>query len=175
MFTQNGNHRWINHIEAITDSYNKSIHSSTNYRPIEIDHQNEVQVRKNLYPELRKTTAKPKYKVGDTVRLVRKENIFAKGYTPNFTVEIFMVSSINKTRPITYKVEGFDGEIIKGSFYEQELTKVDKSNSIYPIDEILRKRKINGDTHFLVSWRGYPPEANSWILAKELYSVENAT
>ena len=175
MFTQNGNHRWINHIEAVTAAYNLTVHSSTLFRPVDINYQNESQVRKNLYPKLPKTSSKPKYSIGDTVRLVRKENIFAKGYTANFTDEIFMISSVKKTQPITYGVEGFDGENIKGSFYEQELTKVDKSQSIYPIDEILRKRKINGETQLFVSWRGYPPEANSWIVAKELYSIENAT
>ena len=43
------------------------------------------------------------------------------GYTPRWTEEVFTVSEVHYTEPITYKLKDFNGEEIKGSFYEQEL------------------------------------------------------
>ena len=46
-----------------------------------------------------------------------KKSIFDKGYTPRWTEEVFTVSEVHYTEPITYKLKDFNGEEIKGSFY----------------------------------------------------------
>ena len=62
-----------------------------------------------------------RFKVGDRVRISKFKNIFAKGYTPNWSSEIFIVDKINDTVPYTYNLKDLnDGEII-GSFYDREL------------------------------------------------------
>ena len=62
-----------------------------------------------------------RFKVGDRVRMSKFKNIFAKGYTPNWSSEIFIVDKINDTVPYTYNLKDLnDGEII-GSFYDREL------------------------------------------------------
>ena len=66
---------------------------------------------------------KPKHKVGDYVRTVDKRNIFSEGYTSNWNRELFKVNEGLKTQPPTYKIEDFNGEIIEGKYYEQELLK----------------------------------------------------
>ena len=65
----------------------------------------------------------PKFKVGDHVRISKYKNIFAKGYTPNWSEEVFVVSKIKTTVPWTYVVSDLNGEEISGSFYEKELQK----------------------------------------------------
>ena len=52
-----------------------------------------------------------------------KKNIFAKGYTPNSSKEIFIVDKINDTVPYTYKLKDLNDEEIIGSFYDKELQK----------------------------------------------------
>ena len=76
--------------------------------------ENENKVWRNLYgdysPPERKT---PKFSVDDEVRITKKKSIFDKGYTPNWTEEVFTVSEVRYTDPITYKLKDFNGEEIK--------------------------------------------------------------
>ena len=51
------------------------------------------------------------------------ENIFAKGYTPNWSREIFIINKINDTVPYAYNLKDLNGEEILGSFYDRELQK----------------------------------------------------
>ena len=64
----------------------------------------------------------PRYKVNDRVRITKYKNIFSsKGYTENWSREIFIVDSLFKTNPWTYKIKDLNGGKIIGSFYEKEL------------------------------------------------------
>ena len=65
----------------------------------------------------------PKFKVSDHVRISRYKNIFAKGYTPNWSEEVFIFNKVQNTVPWTYLINNLNGEEIKGSFYEKELQK----------------------------------------------------
>ena len=69
------------------------------------------------------TEATPKFKVGDYVRIADKRNIFSKGYTSNWNRELFNFNELLNTQPLTYKIENFNGDIIEGKYYEQELLK----------------------------------------------------
>ena len=64
-----------------------------------------------------------RYNVGDKVRISKFKNIFAKGYTPNWSREIFIVNKINDTVPYTYNLKDLNDEEIIGSFYDRELQK----------------------------------------------------
>ena len=70
----------------------------------------------------------PKFKVGDNVRISKYKDIFAKGYTPNWSEEVFVVSKIKNTVPWTYVINDLSGEEITGSFYEKEFQKIVKNN-----------------------------------------------
>ena len=64
-----------------------------------------------------------RYNVGDSVRIFKLKNIFAKGYTPNWSKEIFIANKINDTVPYTYNLKDLNGEEIIGSFHDRELQK----------------------------------------------------
>ena len=67
-------------------------------------------------------SSKPKFKVGDKVKISKyKRKIFDKGYTPNWTEEIFLVDKIQSTNRITYRLKDLNDQEIEGSFYELEL------------------------------------------------------
>ena len=70
-----------------------------------------------------------RFKVGDRVRckvgdrIYKFKNIFAKGYTTNWSKEIFIVDKVNDTVPYTYNLKDLNDEEIIGSFYDKELQK----------------------------------------------------
>ena len=75
--------------------------------------------------------------------------MFEKGFTPRWTEEVFRISKIVLTIPITYKITDLNGGEIEGSFYEQELQKT--TQEIFRIEKVL-KRKVDKS---LVKWVGY--------------------
>ena len=85
--------------------------------------ENENKLWRNFYPEFSGKTMASKFSIGDNVRITKKKNVFDKGYTQRWTEEVFKISKIQLTIPVTYKISDYNGEEIQGSFYEQELKK----------------------------------------------------
>ena len=104
----------------------------------------------------------PKFKVGDHVRISEYKNIFAKGYAPNWSEEIFVVRQRKNTVPWTYVISDLNGEEIVGSFYEKELQKTNQKE--FRIELIL---KTKGNKLY-VKWKGYNNLFNSSIDKKDL-------
>ena len=65
----------------------------------------------------------PKFKVSDHATTSKFKNVFAKGYTPNWSEEMFIIKKLKNTLPWTYIISDLNGEEIAGSFYEKELQK----------------------------------------------------
>ena len=82
-----------------------------------------VHVKDNTYIDFKKEVNDKDPKVGDHVRISKYKNIFAKGYTPNWSEEGFIVSKIKNTVPWTYVINDLNGEEIIGTFYKKELQK----------------------------------------------------
>ena len=112
-----------------------------------------IQIKKN-----------PQFKVGENIRISKYKNIFAKGYNPNWSQEIFVVNKIKNTVPWTYAIRDLNGEEITGSFYEKELKKT--SQKEFRIEKVL---KINDKLY--VKWKGYNNSCNTWINKKDLIRV----
>ena len=87
-----------------------------------------INVTNNSFAEYNEDSNKkdPKFKVGDHVRISKYKNIFAKGYTPNWSEEVFLVSKIKNTVYWTYVISDLNDELITGSFYERELQKTNQ-------------------------------------------------
>ena len=68
----------------------------------------------------------PKFKVGNHVRISKYKNIFAKGYTPNWSEEVFLIKEVKNRVPWTYVIIDLNGEEIIGTFYEQKLQKTNQ-------------------------------------------------
>ena len=107
----------------------------------------------------------PKFKGGDHVRNSKYKNIFAKGYAPNWSEEVFIVSKIKNTVPWTYVINDLSGEEITGSFYEKELQKT--SQIEFRIEKALKRK---GDKLY-VKWKGCDSRFNNWIDKKDLIRV----
>ena len=68
-----------------------------------------------------------KLSIGDNVRITKKKKIFDKGYTQRWTKEVYKISKIQLTIPVTNKITDYNGQVIQGSFYEEELQKSSQS------------------------------------------------
>ena len=104
----------------------------------------------------------PKFKVGDNVRNSKYKNIFAKGYTPNWSEVVFVINKIKNTVPWAYAISDLNGELITGSFYEKELQKT--SHKEFKIEKVLKRK---GDKLY-VKWKGYNNSFNSWIIKNDI-------
>ena len=166
MFTTNNNNVYWDKIDKIVDDYNNTIHNSTKMTPVEASKDiNRDKVWYNLYHDLIYIkTENPKFEIGDKVRIpTLKRRVFDKGYTPNWTEEVFIVDEILPTKPITYKIVDLMGKEIKGTFYEKELQK--SKQQTFRIEKVIKKDDLN--KLVLVKWKGYPDKFNSWISSKD--------
>ena len=105
-------------VVAEVNEYNNNKHDTIKMKPEDVkdDDNNRVYI-----DEHNKKSAR--YNVGDRVRISKFKNIFAKGYTPNWSREIFIINKINDTVPYTYNLKDLDDEEIIGSFYDKQLQK----------------------------------------------------
>ena len=158
--THKHTHRWIDVLDDIVLSYNRSFHRSIGMAPIDVTPQNEDEIRRRLYP----IKPKPKWtlRIDDTVRISKYKHVFEKGYLPNWTDEIFTISVCYPTHPVTYGLKDLAGEDIKGRFYTQEIQKVNKTDDVYDVEKVIKTRKRLGKIEYLVKWKGYPEKFNSW-------------
>ena len=168
-FTIQNNTIWYNIIDKLVDEYNETKHGSIQLTPVEASKKkNQGTVYFNLYGDNEALKQKPKFKIGDEVRISKyKRKVFDKGYTPNWSEEIFTVDKIQYTNPITYKLKDFRGEDIQGSFYEPELLKA--KQEVFRIDKVIRRDHKKKQA--LIKWRGYSDDFNSWIPLKDLKNI----
>ena len=103
------------------------------------------------------------FSVGDTVHISMATRPFRKGCLSSWTTEPFTISDRIPRNPPVYKLKDYGGEELEGTFYEQELQRVVKSDDLYQVEKVLRKRKKGGKTEYFVKWLGYPDKFNSWV------------
>ena len=115
-FTEQNSTQYLKMLPNIINEY--CYHSSIKMSPVESSKKkDEGIVYYNLYSNLEATKTKPKFKVGDGVRISKyKRKTFGKGYTPNWTEEIFIISEVLNSNPYTYKICDLQGEEILKSF-----------------------------------------------------------
>ena len=115
-----------------------------------------------LYSDKDVNDKDPKFKVGYHVRMSKNKNIFAKGYTPNWSKEVFEIKRVKNTVPWAYVINDLNGDEIIGTFYEKELQKTNQQE--FRIEKVI-ERKGN---KLYVKWEGYDSPFNSWIDKKDL-------
>ena len=167
-FTAKKTMRYIDMLPDLVYSYNHSVHRSIKTTPADVTADNEKQVWRTLYDHNDDVKhVKYKFKIGDQVRISKMKRKFEKGYLPNFSKEIFTISKQVPRDPPVYKLRDYDGEELKGTFYDKELQKVIKSDDVYEV-EILKKRGRGRNVQYFVKWLGYPNKFNSWVPASEI-------
>ena len=150
------NNIYFDMLDDSFNKYNNTVYRTIKMKPIEVTGDSCVEYDENP------TKKDPKFKVGDHVRISKYKNIFTKGYTPNWSEDVFVINKIKNTVLWTYVINDLNGKEIIGSFYEKELQKA--SQKEFRIERVLKR---NGDKLYL-KWKGYNNAFNSCIDKKDL-------
>ena len=159
-FVKNNNTIWYNILPKLIKIYNNRYHSTIKMKPIQVNKNNEKYIKENIYT-YNKTSKNPKFKINHLVRIsLKRRDIFDKPSSNiKWSEELFKIHSINRSNVITYKIEDLNDEIIEGIFYEKELQKTKDNSGVYIIEKIITKNK----NKYLVKWRNYSNDFNSWV------------
>ena len=142
---------YIDKLDDIANEYNNTYHTTIKMKPIDVKDNTYINADKEVNDK------DPKFKVGDHVGISKYKNIFAKGFTPNWSEEVFMIKEVKNTVPWTYVINDLNGKEITGTFYEKELQKTNQEEF-----RIIKVIKRKGDKIY-VKWKGYDNSFNSWI------------
>ena len=170
-FSANNTKKYIDILDQLVNKYNNTKHRTIGCAPVVARQPSSYkEVFRKLYKDKYDERMKdPKFRVGDKVRISKKKNTFEKGFTPNWTEEVFTVKEVKKTKPPTYVIQDMKGDPIHGSFYEQELQK--SKQNVYRIEKVIKKRTIAGEKEALVKWKGYNSNFNSWVPVSQLHKL----
>ena len=165
-FTSANTLRYEDVLQSLVRGYNATKHGSIGMPPKDVTIKNERRVWQRLYGRrLKPVGKKPRFRVGDRVRLNKKHRTFKKGYLPGWTEEVFTVDRVIRGPVNTYKIRELDDTPLEGTFYEQDLQKVNVSDDdVFRVEKVLKREKGQA----LVKWKGWPDKYNSWISSKEL-------
>ena len=147
---------YIDKLDDIVKEYNNKYHTSIKMKPVDI--------KDNTYLDFKKeiNNKDPKFKIGDYVRTSKYKNIFAKGYMPNWSEEIFVIKKVRNTVPWTCIINDLNGEEIIGTFYEKELQGTNQQE--FRIEKVIKKK----GNKLYVKWKGYNNSFNSWVDKKNI-------
>ena len=143
-------------LDYIFDRYNNTVHRTIKIKPIGVTGDSYADYNEDFNKKY------PKFNISDHLRISTYKNVFAKGYTPNWSEEVFVVTKIKNTVSWTYVFSDLNGEEITGRFYEKEFQKT--SQEEFRMGKVLKRK---GDT-FYVRWKGYDNRFNSSINKKDL-------
>ena len=140
---------YIDKLDDIVNEYNNTYHRTIKMKPVD--------VKDNTYIDFKKEVndKDPKFKVSDHVRISKYKNIFAQGYTPNWSEEVFIIKKVKNTVPWRYIINDLNGKEIIGTFYEKELQKTNQQK--LRIEKVIKKKGAK----LYVKWKGYDSSFNS--------------
>ena len=130
-------------LDDIVNKYNNTVHKTIRIKRIDVTSDSYAEYNEDF------NVTKPKFKVGDHVKISKYKNFFAKACTQSWSEDIFAVSKIKDTVPSTYVISDLNGGKIAASFYEKQLQKI--SQEKFRIEKVI-KRKGN---KLYVKWKGY--------------------
>lgn len=157
-FSLQGTYKWLGLLDELIDQYNNTKHRTIKMIPIDVSDLDEQRLLNTVYNYKINVPQKIRFNVGDYVRLSKYKHVFEKGYTPNWTTEIFRIRKILYTDPIAYLLVDFEGKEIEGGVYAEELQLV-KHPDVYLVEKILKRR----NNQVFVKWLGFDSKFNSWI------------
>ena len=149
-FTSENTQQWLPILQDAVTSYNFSIHRIIKKRPVDVTQADVGDMREQRANLRQPPAGKDDIHVGDHVRISKVKTIFEKGYLPNWTEEIFSVTEINrKHTPIMYKLKDYSNDMIEGSFYRHEIQPIIKTDDVYLVERVIRRKRERGELWYL--------------------------
>ena len=123
-FYKKGNRKWVDVIQQFADNYNATPHRSIGMPPQDVDDENRKEVYKRLYPN-RNLTVVCRLKIGDRVRRIREKRDYEKGYTQNWSDEIYEIYDVRQSNAVCYyKIQHLNQKKLPGVYYYYQLNLV---------------------------------------------------
>ena len=137
-------------LDNIVNECNNTYHRKIKMRPVDVKDNTYINFGKEVNDK------DPKVKVSDHVRISKYKNIFAKGYTPNWSEEVFVIKKVKSTVLWTYVINDFNGEEIIGTFYEKELQKINQEEfrieKVFKINQIWKNKLVMETKNSWYQW-----------------------
>jgi len=156
-FGVQGNYKWLKLLPQLLDRYNSRVHRVIGMAPVDVTSVDEADLVAKLNRPVMKQR-KPRYSLGDVVRISKYKTLFAKGYTPSWSTELFTIDRVRNTIPPVYYLRDEHGNAITGAFYEHELQKT-RYPDTYLVEKVLKRKA--GKVY--VRWLGMDSTHDSWI------------
>lgn len=163
--------RYINRLPILLDMYNNRRHRIINTTPHNAEMEsNYEKVLKSLELYYKKaapkTKRKPKFEVGDLVRISAHKTLFRKGYYQSFKPMVYKISAVLKHLPVVmYKITDVNSNKEEaGTWYGNELQYISKDydDTLFKVEEIVKTRYKGRKKQALIKWKYWPEEFNSW-------------
>ena len=173
--TYKNTYRYIDVLPRFVKGYNGTVHSATGMALSAVTECDILAIWSRMrtrHTSIRSAAAR--YSVGQHVRISKEKLKFAKGGEQNYTTEIFRINKVIRRVPHpVYEIQDPLGKHIEVQFFAEELSPVTVTKTTtYAIDKILRRRGRGASLEYLVRWRGYGPEFDSWIKASSVQHVK---
>ena len=112
----------IDKLDDIVDEYNNTYHRTIKMKPADVKNNTYIDFEKEVNDK------DPKLKIGDHVRFSKYKNIFTKGYMPNWSEEVFIITKIKNIVPWTYIVNDLNGEEVIEIIMKKNCKRLIKKN-----------------------------------------------
>ena len=168
---KNNSFQWTKFIDQAMKIYLNRKHRTIGMTPLEAEKdENQLEVRRRFFEKFEKAGGKkrkPKFSVGDSVRIYKERGKFHRGYMRDFTIENFTITKVLENLPVPrYKLREYNGDEIVGSFFEDELVRF-QPPEYYNI-EILKTRGKGKRKEYLVHYIGWPNTYDEWKKASDM-------
>ena len=165
---------YIDNLQNFIYAYNHSEHRTIGMQPANATLNKSFDIWKKAFNPLKRRMLaqkrKPKFKVGDIVRMSIHKGVFEKGYVGTFKEDYYVIAKVKKlSYPFVYKLKEFDtGVLLNGVFYEPNLQKIiftknQLAKKLYNVEKILTSKMINGSKFYFVKFEGFPQSYNRWV------------
>ena len=164
--SQNTNN-WVSVLDKSMKIYLNRRHRTIKMSPIQAEmDKNQIaltRTHKLRYIKMEQKRRKPKFKIGDSVRISLNRSKFKRGYFQSFSTEVWYVENVMTNLPFArYIVKDANGEVLNCVLNENELVRY-IPNDVYQVEKIIKKRKKGKKTQFFVKWLHHNEKFNSWI------------
>ena len=135
-FTKNKTKKWLDVLDQFVANYNATPHSAHGLPPQDVSHENQEKVYKQLYPDISLRTD-CRLKIGDKVRKIVDKDLFEKGYTANWSDEIYKIKESRQSNTVCwYIITDLNDKEVPGIWYYYQLKLVARHDN---------NSKSNGD------------------------------
>ena len=117
---------YIDKLDDIVYKYNNKYHITIKMKAVDVKPSTHIDSVKE----------DPKFKVGDIVRTSKYKNVFAKGFVPNQSKEVLVITKVKHTLLWLYLISDLKGEKIFGTFYKKELQKTNQKE--FRVEKVIK-------------------------------------